>query len=377
MRSQVAATAGLSYQPLAALLDASETGLDRQRARVLLAAMQAAGLAPKPAALGAIGKGTFARWAVNHDLGDPQFLAYTIVDGVISAEIPVRWEVGFAWLPKAEERKLLVGMNFSPAIVPAKMADEVLEYAGWHFGANQPIALMLHRITPARQTLDYGKTRLGIEWAEAHSVREALQKIAKPWIKRATALDRGRSPPPLRPDPEDKPQTFQDAAFAAMAEAYAAASSDGAYPVLSQQMFYAARPKILALTKKDELNPGERARFCYVLLPQFMQDHAELTAGWRILYKPRGELIEPHTYRRVGLGTSEVAAYCSGWTNGLDLGNTDVTIDDWEPYTSGPHHRYGAGRSHGQLGRSAAAADHRGQCPMSDQPRMVKLCDLW
>ena len=45
-----------------------------------------------------------------------------------------------------------------------------------------------------------------------------------------------------------------------------------------------------------------------MLLPLFMQDHPELTRDWRILYKPRGELIEPHTGRRIGLGTAEVAA---------------------------------------------------------------------
>ena len=113
-----------------------------------------------------------------------------------------------------------------------------------------------------------------------------------------------------------------------MAAAYATASSEGRYPVLSQQIFYAARPKILEMTGKDELRPGERSRFCYVLLPQFIQEHVELTAGWRILYKPRGELIEPHTDRRVGLGTSEVATYRSGWTNGLLLGDTDIDVGE-------------------------------------------------
>jgi hypothetical protein len=73
-----------------------------------------------------------------------------------------------------------------------------------------------------------------------------------------------------------------------------------------------------------------------------MQDHPEITAGWRVLYKPRGELIEPHTYHRVGLGTAEVAAYRVGWRNGLDLADTDLVIGDWEPETSGPHNRYGA-----------------------------------
>ena len=338
--ARVAAIAGLSYQPLAALLDTSGTTINADRAELLLTAMQSASCAPKHAVLGAVGKDGFARWARNHGLGEPQLLAYVTTDGVISQEIPWRWEIGVAHLPNATNRCLLVGINFSPAIVPERVADEVLDYAGWHFGATQPIALFLHRITPARQTLDYGKTRIGLEPDEINQVATFLEKIGAPWIKHATALDRGKRPPPLPADPKDKPQTFQDAAFVAMPEAYAAASSDGAYPVLSQQVFYAARPKIFAATGKEELGSGERSRFCYVLLPQFMQDHPELTARWRVLYKPRGELIEPHTRRRVGLGTVEVAAYRAGWTNGLDLAETDVEIGDWEPFTSGPHNRF-------------------------------------
>ena len=62
-RSEVAAAAGLSYQPLAALLDASGTELDRQPHASLLDAMQAASRPPKPAVLGAVGKETFEAWA--------------------------------------------------------------------------------------------------------------------------------------------------------------------------------------------------------------------------------------------------------------------------------------------------------------------------
>jgi hypothetical protein len=195
----------------------------------------------------------------------------------------------------------------------------------------------LHRITPARQTLDYGKTDLDLAGGEQEIVRTALEKLAAPWIKRRTAELRGKKPPP---EPKSERVTFQDAAFAAMAAAYDAASSNGAYPVLSQQIFYKARPAILEATRKSELGPCERSRFCYMLLPQFMQDHPELTRGWRVLYKSRGELIEPHTYRRVGLGTREVADYHSGWTNGL-AGAYALAVGDWDPATSGPHNHFG------------------------------------
>lgn len=64
--ARVAAIAGLSYQPLAALLDTSGTTINADRAELLLAAMQLASRAPKHAVLGAVGKDGFARWARNH-----------------------------------------------------------------------------------------------------------------------------------------------------------------------------------------------------------------------------------------------------------------------------------------------------------------------
>ena len=215
-----------------------------------------------------------------------------------------------------------------------------IAYLSPWLSAGEPVALFLHRITPARQTLDYGKSKLGLDWDERDAVETAVEKLAAPWIKHCVRQLKGkRSALPAEPKPERV--TFQDAAFEAMADAYGAASSDGAYPVLSQQLFYAARPTILKLTGKDELNPGERSRFCYTLLPQFVQENAELTADWGVLYKPRGELIEPHTYRRIGLGTTEVASYRARWTNGI-APDYELDVGDWLPDTSGPHNRFGA-----------------------------------
>ena len=143
-----------------------------------------------------------------------------------------------------------------------------------------------------------------------------------------------------------------------MAEAYNDASSNGKYPIISQQVFYKARPRILELTGKDGAEGRGARRFCYTLLPLFMQENPELTRNWRVLYKPRGELIEPHTGCRVGLGTAEVAAYRASWTNGLALGDTDLDMPDWEVETHGPHHRYGARgrRREGRHRRRAAPA---------------------
>jgi hypothetical protein len=343
--SQVAAAAGLSYQPLGALLDGSGTDLDRDRTRLLLRAMQQASRPPKPAVLGSLGKDVFEAWARNHDCGtgaDPKFLAYSTADAVVSgSDIPIRWEVGFCHLPGLNGRRVLIGQNYSPAIAAFEMTHAVLRYPAWQLAASEPIALFLHRITPARQTLDYGKSRLALAQGESGLVEDTLEKIAAPWIKCRAKQMKGKKPR-LPDEPKPERVSLKEAVFRTMEDAYNDASSHGKYPIISQQVFYKARPKILELTGKKELKDKERSRFCYTLLPLFMLDNPDLTRNWRVLYKPRGELIEPHTRLRVGLGTAEVAAYRSGWTNGLSLGDTDLDVPDWKAATHGPHHRYSA-----------------------------------
>ena len=54
------------------------------------------------------------------------------------------------------------------------------------------------------------------------------------------------------------------------AAAYAQASTDGQFPALARQIYYAARLKILELTEKDTL---DSAYFSYQLLPQFLQEN--------------------------------------------------------------------------------------------------------
>ena len=120
--------------------------------------MQEASRAPKPDVLGSIGRETFEDWAGNLDQGEPQLLTYNTFDTVVYGTVPIRWEIGFCHLPGASCRALLAGQNFSPALLPDRMADIVLQHAGWHFSASEQIGLLLHRITPARHTVDFGKT---------------------------------------------------------------------------------------------------------------------------------------------------------------------------------------------------------------------------
>jgi hypothetical protein len=101
-----------------------------------------------------------------------------------------------------------------------------------------------------------------------------------------------------------EPRTTQkDAAWEIMEEAYMAASGGGRLPAMARQIYYQARPKIMAMTDDRELGYGY---FSQVLLPDYIEEHG---VGWNVVYDARGHFEEPHTNRRIGCGTIEVGNY--------------------------------------------------------------------
>ena len=82
-----------------------------------------------------------------------------------------------------------------------------------------------------------------------------------------------------------------------------AASANGTLPANARQIFYQARPKIMALTDDKELNYNY---FSQTLLPDYIEEHG---VDWDVVYDARGGFEEPHTNRRIGCGTIEVGNY--------------------------------------------------------------------
>jgi hypothetical protein len=102
-----------------------------------------------------------------------------------------------------------------------------------------------------------------------------------------------------------EPRTTQKAAaWQIMEEAYLAAS-DGArrLPAKARQIFYQARPKIMAMTDDKALAYDY---FSQTLLPDYIEEHG---VDWNVVYDARGHFEEPHTNRRLGCGTIEVGNY--------------------------------------------------------------------
>lgn len=97
--------------------------------------------------------------------------------------------------------------------------------------------------------------------------------------------------------------TQKEAAWQIMEKAYMAASGNGTLPALARQIFYQARPKIMAMTDDKELQYGY---FSQTLLPDYIEEHG---VGWNVVYDARGHFEEPHTNRRIGCGTIGVGNY--------------------------------------------------------------------
>ena len=82
-----------------------------------------------------------------------------------------------------------------------------------------------------------------------------------------------------------------------------AASGNDTLPAMARQIYYQARPKIMALTDDKELAYGY---FSQTLLPDYIEEHG---VDWNVVYDARGHFEEPHTNRRIGCGTIEVGNY--------------------------------------------------------------------
>jgi hypothetical protein len=101
-----------------------------------------------------------------------------------------------------------------------------------------------------------------------------------------------------------EPRTSQkEAAWEVMEAAYMAASAGGKLPASARQIYYQARPKIMAMTDDKELQYGY---FSQALLPDYIEERG---VNWHVVYDARGHFEEPHTNRKIGCGTIEVGNY--------------------------------------------------------------------
>ena len=94
------------------------------------------------------------------------------------------------------------------------------------------------------------------------------------------------------------------AAWKVMEQCYRTVSGPRGLPAKVRQIYYQARPKIMAMTYNKMLDYNY---FSQTLLPNYIEEHG--CDDWNVVYDARGHFEEPHSNRRIGCGTLEVNNY--------------------------------------------------------------------
>jgi hypothetical protein len=163
------------------------------------------------------------------------------------------------------------------------------------------------------------KTKSARPRSIADDIIDAVETATSKWTRQAKSEERQPGNIRYRMSRMTKePRTKQKhAAWEILEKAYMAASANGTLPAAARQIFYQARPKIMAMTEDKELAYGY---FSQTLLPNYIEEHG---VDWNVVYDARGHFEEPHTNRRIGCGTIEVDNYLHA------VGEPDVVQADF------------------------------------------------
>jgi hypothetical protein len=159
---------GLARAPLASLC---VDGFDKPKIAALLEAMQEASKPVKPKQLGLIGRDHLARLMAQHGAEMDSFDYSRTFDSTDDG-LPCVVEFAFAWCPEAKERRLITGVNWSPAIGnPFRQLgsyglslDTVLSQQ--RADRDDPVILVLHVACPDVEYTDRGKSAIVITGEE-------------------------------------------------------------------------------------------------------------------------------------------------------------------------------------------------------------------
>ena len=167
----------------------------------------------------------------------------------------------------------------------------------------------------------------------------------------------------LRKGRRPKGLTLKQAANQVMEAAYLHTSGNKSDPANARQVMYAARQRVMELTGGKCWSRS--SYFTQTLLPRFIEANPELTADWNVVFDARGRLIEPHTGRRIDLGTLEVRRYIQGWEGMCPDRPSGVTMPTQCP-TNGPANRY----------RYAFFVEKEGFYPLLERYRIADRYDV-
>jgi hypothetical protein len=272
----------------------------------LLGEMKAASKPVKARDLGIIGE--------DHVLemidGEPATQHYKRVEVEVDG-VPYLIECGFGYQPPDTNRRMMVaGLNWSISVAGNPFSrlgpygdglGAILEHQ--RAGPCEPIAFFLHVATPRPAFLDKGKSVVRLPREVEAPIKDAARQVTDDWAKQRKREEKEANATLKRMDAltkPAKPMSIKDAAFSVMAQAYAKASGNAAWWADARQIYYAARGDILRLARIDKLDSDY---FTQNLLVEYINSRRDECATWRVAFDPRGHLVEPHTGKKIGLGT--------------------------------------------------------------------------
>ncbi len=297
----------------------------------LLQAMQQQSREVKPQALGIIGE-PHIRQKLEANGCNAHSIRYKRVTGVDGVGRPYIVETAFGVFEDSDaERELLCGLNFSPCILNPfrklnayESLDDVL---GEQFVDDEsPAFVLVHLAAPYLQYADRGKSTVEVPSCIGTDIKVAVQTVSKEWTKIKRQEIRHRDAAERTQERmlrvQNRNSQIDEIVWEALPAAYAKVSGNGKYPAYQRQLMYDVRPAVLAELPEKADDPRFSKNFAHYfaqnLLPAYMQEHPDETASWDVVYDERGHLTEPHTGRRIALGTLAVREYLAGFNVGHD-----------------------------------------------------------
>lgn len=338
----VTAAAGLSGLTLRDLVENGE--VSRQIAARLFTTMQMESQPVKPAKLGAVGREHLLAHLVAHASVEMETFDYKRIE-CESDGVPFVVETAFGVYDAARfSRRMLeiLGLNWSPCLrSPFEGLTRLLGEA--RVDAHDPVVFVAHLTSPRLSFVDRGKSALQVTYEMREAFEKCVRAVTKEWKKLKRQADREdrisqRQRAEYMQRSKPKKITVKDAAYQAMRDAYLKASGGGKLPAHARQIMYAARGPVIELTGNP--TPWKKsATFTQKLLIDYMEEHPAGTKDWDVVFDARGHFLEPHTGRRIDLGTLDVRSYIKQWHDAEAQSEEDITLSH-KFATCGPANRF-------------------------------------
>ena len=246
----------------------------------LLSGMKSRSAPVKPKELGVLGHDHLDK-CFERIGADMATFKYVKEMGTTEDGIPWVIEVAFGYAEDIGARRLITGLNFSPAINDPfhDLGDGSLGglLADQWANEDEPVVVFVHLTFPALSYTDRGKGSLILSSGNTHAdigdrIVEAVTKATKAWTKQRKSEDRHATNVERRVQKLARhgQVSTKDAAYSVMEQAWLFASSNGELPATTRQVMYAARPHILNATGAEKLDDNY---FNQTLLPDYVRGH--------------------------------------------------------------------------------------------------------